>query len=160
MNNKNPDNFENKFRYDLDVFGVKRINPGWIYCIKNGDLIKIGKTINPDRRLKRDAKTWLPDMEIIGAKPFWSYGDIERAILTALSRYWYKGEWYKITPQEDLDFFIEGFCEFYDDDRDSNSVDFIYWMNSSGFAEFTLERSRQEKTLPKFLKQESDVKKK
>ena len=53
-----------EFRPNLIIFGTPRKDPGWIYMIKNDDLTKLGKTKNPRRRLLRDAKTWLPDMEI------------------------------------------------------------------------------------------------
>ena len=44
-----------ELRPNLKISGVPRKDPGWIYMIKNGDLIKLGKTvrhqINWNRRL-------------------------------------------------------------------------------------------------------------
>ncbi len=88
------------FRPDLKIFGVSKIDPGWVYLVKNGELLKLGKTKNPKKRLECDAKTWLPDMEIIAVKPFWGMSFVERRLHTALADYWYDGEWYKI---EDAD---------------------------------------------------------
>ena len=58
-----------EFRPNLDIFGVRRNDAGWLYLMKSGDLFKIGKTKNPKRRI-RDAQTWIPDIEIIAMKPF------------------------------------------------------------------------------------------
>jgi hypothetical protein len=148
-----------EFRPDLTVFGVTRGDPGWIYFVRHKDLLKVGKTKNPRRRLTRDAKTWLPDLEVVGCKPFWNITFVERCLHVALVRYWYDGEWYKITDKDDRDFYIEGFLEFYEKDPDMNSVDFIYWMNGSGMAEFCHELCAQKLTLPQFQRQESGVKK-
>jgi len=150
---------ENKFKYDLKVFGVNPIDYGWIYLIKNGDLYKIGTTKNPDRRLNKDAKTWLPDMVTVAVKPFFNVRQIERHIHTALAGEWYSGEWFKFDIEDFEEFFIESFSEFYDDDPETNSVDFIYWFHGSGFSELTLERSRQGLSLPEFQRQTSYVKK-
>ena len=145
------------FRPNLDIFGVLRRDPGWVYLVKNGELLKIGKTTNPENRLNRDAKTWLPDLELVAIKPFWNIGFIERSLHVAWVRHWYEGEWYRIQDQHDYDFLVKGFREFDDHDRDMNSVDFIYWMNGSGMSEYCMELSRQRLTLPKFRQQESVV---
>ena len=34
-----------------------------------------------------------------------------------------------------MKFFIDAFCEFDDEDRDSNSIEFAYWMNGTNYAE-------------------------
>ena len=39
-------------------------DPGWLYVMANGNLVKIGKTHNPERRI-RDARTWIPDGKVI-----------------------------------------------------------------------------------------------
>jgi len=57
------------------------------------------------------------------------------------------------------DTLIDGFTAFSDTNRDMNSVDFIYWFNGDGMTEFVKERYEQGLTLPKFLRQESEVKK-
>lgn len=147
------------FRPDLKIFGIPKIDLGWVYLIKNGELLKIGKTKNPEKRLKGDARTWLPDMEIIAVKPFWGISFVERSLHTALADYWYDREWYKIEDAEAYEFFIEGFSEFYEKDPDMNSVDFMYWMNGSGMSEFCIAINQQKLTLLKFHRQESRVRK-
>ena len=139
----------NKVRYNLDAFGVARRDPGWIYVFKNERLLKIGKTSDPKRRV-REARTWLPEIQVLGVKPFWNIGEIERTLHEGCAPYWHGGEWFSIDDQHDYNFFMKGFQEFYEEDRDSNSVDFIYWWNSSGYAEFSIERRRQNISLKKW----------
>lgn len=141
---------ENTFRYNLDIFGVPRNDPGWIYIVKNGELLKVGRTKNPKRRIFGEARTWLPNIEIIGIKPFWNVRVLERRLHEGLAQYWHAGEWFNFPDQLDYDLVTEGFCEFYDNDRDSNSVDFVYWFNSSGLAEVAVERHRQKLSLRKW----------
>ena len=137
------------FRPNLDIFGVPRIDPGWIYIFKNADLLKVGKTNDPSRRI-REARTWLPDMQIVGVKPFWNVSHLERTLHEGCASFWHAGEWFRVDDPNDYELLIEGFSEFYDEDRDMNSVDFIYWWNSSGFAEFSIERCRQNMSLKKW----------
>jgi Meiotically Up-regulated Gene 113 (MUG113) protein len=149
------------YRPDLKIFGVAKRDKGWLYLLRSGHLLKIGKTSNPTRRLSKDAKTWLPDAEVIAVKPFWNVSDLERQLHEAFCRYWYEGEWFKIDDQNDRAILIDGFREFSDDDIDVNSVDFIYWFNSMGMLEFSIERrARQKLTMPKWLRQESANRKK
>ena len=138
---------------------MKAIDPGWVYMIASGKLIKIGKTNNPNRRLGNEAKTWLPDIQIIGVKPFWNMSFVERSLHIALVRYWYRGEWYNISDTDDYELIVGGFKNFYEEDKDMNSVDFIYWMNETGMAEFCNEICHRRLTLPRFQRQESIVKK-
>jgi hypothetical protein len=78
--------------HDFSVFDTpfpwwakcKLANPGWLYVITNGPLIKIGKTTNPMRRLK-EARTWLPRGNIVGIKPFWNIHHLERTILAGIA---------------------------------------------------------------------------
>ena len=137
-------------------FGVDRRNPGWLYLVENGRLLKIGKSRNPRKRL-RDAKTWLPDMKILGVKPFWSYSNLEASLQIGLSRYWVGGEWFDIDETEFREFFIGEFSAYSDTDRDSNSVNFIYSMNGSGMDEFVRERNAQGLSRRKFLLHESQT---
>jgi hypothetical protein len=152
-------NGRERFRPDLRIFGVAEKDPGFIYLLEHAGRLKIGKTVNVADRL-RAAKTWLPDCTVVGAKPFWNVSAIERDLHAGFSRGWYSGEWFSLDDELDKVLLIEGFAEFSDTDRDMNSVDFIYWFNSSGLAEFVIELNSQNLTLPKFLHQESEVKKK
>jgi hypothetical protein len=137
-----------EFRPDLDIFGVPRLDPGWLYILKNNCRFKIGKTTNPKRRLSA-AKTWLPDVEIIGVKPFWNISELERHLLSGLAQFWVSGEWYEF-PDDTYDHLLEDFQGFYDEDRDMNSVDFIYWINSSGMSELITEHYRRKISLRKW----------
>ena len=150
---------KSEFRPDLNIFDVSRTDPGWIYLVTHGELLKVGKTKDPDRRLGREAKTWLPDLKILGVKPFWNISFVERSLHVSLVRYWYDREWYKIDDKNDYELIVGDFLDFYDEDKDMNSVNFIYWMNVTGMADFCHELHNQRLTLPKFRKQESDVRK-
>jgi len=146
---------QSKFRPNLDYFGVARRDPGWIYLVRNNDLYKIGKTKNPEKRLNREARTWIPDLEILALKPFWNISFVENVLHTGFTWHWHAGEWFRFHDAEHRAFLVEGLNEFYDEDRDMNSVDFNYWVNGSGLAEFCIERSRQRLTLPAWHRQES-----
>lgn len=136
-----------RFRPNLNIFGVPRKDPGWIYIIKNGEILKVGKTKNPKRRVFGEAKTWLPELEIIGVKPFWNIRHVERMLHEGFAQFWHAGEWFRFPKNDGYEFVAEDFREFYDDDRDWNSVDFIFWFNSSGFGEVASERYSQKRSL-------------
>jgi hypothetical protein len=106
----------------------------------------------------RAARTWVPDMKLVGCKPFWNVSNVERDLHAGFAIGWYAGEWFEFDNINDRDLLLEGFLEFSDEDRDTNSVDFIYWFNSNGMAEFVIEWHRQNLALSKFLKQETWVK--
>lgn len=138
----------------MPVWKIHRVDPGYIYILENNGRYKIGKTKCAKDRLK-SAKTWLPDMTLMGFKPFWGMSHHERQLHTALATYWYSGEWFNFEGDENArDFLLEGFAAFSDDNPDRNSVDFIYWYNG-GMVEFQMAMHEQKLTLPKFQKQES-----
>lgn len=141
-----------KFRPNLDIFGVSKLDPGWLYIIKNGSLFKIGKTKNPNRRLLKEARTWLPDMEIVGVKPFWNISELERQLHSGLADHWYSGEWHQF-PDDTYDWLFDDFRGFYDEDRDMNSVDFIYWINGSGMAELIIEQNNRRISLKRWQRE-------
>lgn len=60
-----------------------QVDAGWLYILRNNDLLKIGKTKNPKRRL-REACTWLPDGELVGVEPFWCIHEFERTLLRTI----------------------------------------------------------------------------
>jgi hypothetical protein len=138
----------------IQNFGVRSGGPGWLYVLKSGSRLKIGNTKNLENRF-RTARTWIPDIEVVGAKPFWRVAAVERILHIALTDYWTGGEWFTFGDDEFEEYFIETFREFYDDDINSNSVDFIYWMNSTGMSEFTLEHSKRNVSLPEWRRQEA-----
>src|ERR1700730_6157812 len=91
---------------------VRPIDPGWLYILQNGDLLKIGKTKNPKRRLCREARTWLPDGNVIGVKPFWEIHDFERTLLCGLANHWHSGEWHHFPDSSYSDFLTNDFRLF------------------------------------------------
>lgn len=143
----------------MPVWNLHRIDPGYIYIIESHGRYKIGKTKNVSDR-KKVAKTWAPDGNWLGFKPFWGISHHERLLHIGFSRYWYANEWFKFDDDpEMLDLLVNNFIAFTDDDPDRNSVDFIYWYNGDGMLEFQIEMHGQGLSLPKFQKQESDQKK-
>ena len=135
-------------------FGVRAGRPGWLYVLRAGTRLKIGTTTKFEDRIKA-AKTWIPDIEIVGVKPFWHAKTAERTIHIALTDYWVGGEWFDFKGDEFDEYFIETFCEFYDTDINRNSVDFIYWINSSGMSEFLMEYGERDISLPEWRRQEA-----
>lgn len=143
----------------MPVWEVRRVDPGYIYIFETNDRYKIGKTKRTKERLKA-AKTWLPDMTLIGFKPFWGVSHHERLLHTGFSAYWYSGEWFSFEgDNEARDVLLDGFRAFSDDSPDRNSVDFIYWYNSEGMVEFQIAMAEQNQTLPSFQKQVSATQK-
>ena len=141
---------EGRGRPDLTVFGVVRSDPGSLYILEHGRCFKIGKTGNPERRM-REARTWIPDIRIVGIKPFWGISDLERLLHCGLAQFWTGGEWFEF-PDDSYGSFFEGFDEFYDDDPDWNSVDFIYWFSSSGMGELVMEQNHRRISLKRWLR--------
>lgn len=139
----------------MPVWQIHRVDPGFIYIIESYGRFKIGKAKSAEDRLKA-AKTWLPDMKLIGSKPFWGVSHHERQLHTGFVRYWYAREWFNFEGDDGVrDLLVDGFTAFSDNNPDRNSVDFIYWFNGGGMAEFSIEMHHQKLSLPKFQKQES-----
>lgn len=139
----------------MPIWGIHRVDPGFIYLIESNGLYKIGKTKWTKDRLKA-AKTWLPDMTFIGVKPFWGVSYHERLLHTGFARYWYAGEWFSFDGDDEArDLLCCGFTAFNDVNPDRNSVDFSYWYNGEGMADFLIELERRYLSLTKFQKQES-----
>ncbi len=144
----------------MPVWQITRVDPGYIYVIEHHGQYKIGKTTSTKERLKA-AKTWLPDMNLIGLKPFWGMSHHERLLHTGFAFYWYAGEWYKFDgDNETRDLLLDNFTAFSDDNPDANSVNFIYWYNGDGMVELQMAMDEQQLSLRKFQRQESDVQKK
>lgn len=137
-----------EWRPDLDFWRIPQLDPGWVYAVKSGDLIKVGKTADPERRLLREARTWSPEeLEIVGVKPFWSIGRIEYSLHSALAEHWHRGEWHRFDDPYWLNFFIDAFKQFSDVNRDGNSVNFTYWMNETNYVESVMEQTRHRMSL-------------
>lgn len=144
----------------MPVWQIHRVDPGFIYIIESQGRYKIGKAKRAENRLKA-ARTWLPDMTLVGFKPFWGVSHHERELHAGFARYWYAREWFDFEGDDDVrDLLLDGFTAFSDDSPDRNSVNFIYWFNGDGMAEFLIEMNRQRLSLPKFQRQESYIQKK
>jgi hypothetical protein len=134
---------DDNWQPDLNFWRIFQADPGWIYAVKSGDFIKIGQTIDPQRRLLREARTWSPnELEIVGVKPFWNIRKVEYSLHSALAEHWHRGEWHKFNDAYWLNFFVEAFKQFSNVNRDSNSVNFTYWMNGTNYAEYVIEQAR------------------
>ncbi len=142
----------------VPVWNIPRVNPGYLYVIQAGDRLKIGKSKDRVSRM-RAAKTWLPDMKLVGAKPFWLVDRFEKDIHEGLAQWWYEGEWFALGDDPYLEDFLFNFRAFSDEDteRDMNSVNFIYWMHD--MMEISMERASRRQTLRAFQRDLSDVKK-
>ena len=142
----------------MPVWQISRVDPGYLYVIESSGRYKIGKTKNTKGRLKA-AKTWLPDMVLVGLKPFWGMSHHERQLHIGLARYWYSGEWFSFEGDDDVrDSILENFIAFSDVNPDMNSVNFAYWCHD-GMLEFQMEMHEQQLSLPKFRRQESGAQK-
>lgn len=131
-------------------------DPGYIYMVQAGTRFKIGKSTSKTYRLAA-AKTWLPDLNVVGVKPFWEVTWVERCLHEGFARCWYAGEWFEPTDEGYRSVLVDGFTAFSDHDRDINSREFIYWFNGDGMAEFCRERNSQGLGVRKFQRQESEV---
>lgn len=137
----------------LPVWSVCPPNdPGWLYVLRNGRLFKVGKTTDPKRRL-REARTWLPNGEVIGVKPFWNIHTLERTLLCGIANCWLEGEWHDFPDKEYSDFFVAGFRMFDNHDRNKNSVDFDYWINGSGMGEVISEQNHRRISLRRWQRE-------
>ncbi|WP_417832418.1 GIY-YIG nuclease family protein [Terasakiella sp.] len=150
---------ENKPNPCRDIWGITQEDPGWIYIIKNGDLYKIGKTTNPKKRIQ-EARTWVPDLEVLAVKPFWQVSVVEQHIHQGLAQYWYDREWFRIVDEGIYESVIETFQDFYDDNRDSNAINFIYWYNGSGMPDLLSLRHQRKESIREFQRNASWEKRK
>lgn len=124
----------------------RQVDPGWLYILRSQDLLKVGRTTDPRRRL-REARTWLPDVVVEGVKPFWHVREFERTLLCGLAQFWHRGEWHFSRVLDDLNFVVEGFQMFDDHDRARNTVDFSYWIGGSGMGELACEQNSRQISL-------------
>jgi hypothetical protein len=139
-------------------FLVDPIDPGFIYIIEDSGRYKIGRSKDRGRRIQ-EAKTWLPNMRIVGVKPFWDVMEKEKLLHIGFAFCWYEGEWFVPLDEGYKSVLVDDFQEFSDTDINKNSVDFIYWYNSSGLCEFVMEQNNQRVSIHKFLRQETAMRK-
>ena len=123
-------------------FGVHAGDAGYVYVVEHLGKYKIGRSTNPKKRIQ-EARTWIPDVAIVGVKPFWWHRGVEDAIHVGLAQFWKQSEWYDFDGDEFVEYFLDEFTAFSDDDINSNSVNFIYMMNGTGMADFTLAQSER-----------------
>jgi len=149
-----------KFRSEEWVrrFGVNPVEPGYVYVVESDGRFKIGRSKNQHSRIQA-AKTWLPDIRIVGVKPFWNYTEIEKLMHIGFAVCWYEKEWFAPLDYGYRDTLVEGFSAFSDTDINRNSVDFVYWFNGEGMAEFVREQYDQQLSIKRFLNQETAMKK-
>lgn len=129
-------------------------DPGFIYLLEDRGRYKIGRTKSPKHRLSV-AKTWVPDFEMIGMKPFWFHSELETYVHVGLANFSYKGEWFDFAGNEFEETFIGEFKYFTNDDPIKNTRSFTYFMNGTNMSEFTLEWTRQKNSKRSFLSENS-----
>lgn len=129
-------------------------DPGYIYLMRDRGRYKVGRTKSPKHRL-RVAKTWIPDIEVIGLKPFWFHKELEAYVHVGLATFAYKGEWFDFEGDEFEETFINEFKFFADHNPISNTRSFTYFVNGTGMNELTLEWSCQGNSKRRFLKETS-----
>jgi len=142
----------------VPVWNIPRLDPGYIYIIQAGGRLKVGKSKHRESRV-RDARTWLPDMTLIGSKPFWNVRYLERDLHEGLAQWWYEGEWFHPGDDPYLENFLFNFRAFSDSDekRDMNSVNFSYWMHD--MLEISMERAHRRLSIRAFQREVSDARK-
>ena len=129
-------------------------DPGYIYLLKDRDRYKVGRTQSPEFRL-RVARTWIPDIEVIGMKPFWFHSELESYVHVGLAMFSYKGEWFDFEGDEFEEQFVDEFKYFSDEDPIKNTRSFVRFINGTGMNELTLEWSSQRKSKRRFLREVS-----
>jgi hypothetical protein len=140
----------------IERFCLEAMSPGYIYVIENRGLFKIGKSKHKRKRLQ-SGLTWLPDMKIVGVKPFWDYEEKERLLHVGNAFSWYDREWFCPSDKSFHGYFVDEFQAFSDTDINRNSVNFIYWYNGSGMAEFAHQQRYQKLPIRRFQIQETLV---
>lgn len=77
--------------------------PGWVYAVKVGDFVKIGRTKSPKNRLEK-YKMYPPfNTEVIFLKAAPDQRFFERALQLYFSEFAFRGEWYDL-PKYKLDY--------------------------------------------------------
>ena len=137
----------------IQPWGVVRAEPGSVYICRERNRLKIGKTTRPVSQRLREAKTWAPDLELLGSRPFWNISRIERHLHCGFAEGWYAGEWFEFEDKRIESILLDGFLAFSTTNRDMNSVDFIYWMNGDGMAEYVMEMNSRKLSLQKFQRE-------
>lgn len=129
-------------------------DPGYIYLLKDRGRYKVGRTKSPKHRL-RVARTWIPDIQVIGMKPFWFHIELEAYVHVGLAQFSYKGEWFDFEGDDFEEQFVGEFKFFSDEDPISNARSFAYFVNGTGMNELTLVWSRQGNSKRRFLSEAS-----
>ena len=101
----------------IPVWNIPRLDAGFIYVIKDSNRLKIGKSVTPRTRIQ-EAKTWLPEMVLVGVKPFWNINTIEKNLHESLAQWWFDKEWFKFNDDTYQEQFIDNFVAFSDQELD------------------------------------------
>lgn len=75
------------------------IEQGYIYIIQTGDFIKIGKSIDPNRRLNEISPNSPYDCRIIEVYPSYFMSRAEKALHRKFAKFRQKGEWFQFSPE-------------------------------------------------------------
>ncbi|MGY3670932.1 GIY-YIG nuclease family protein (plasmid) [Marinovum sp. KMM 9989] len=129
-------------------------DPGFIYLFSDRGRYKVGRTIAPEKRIKA-ARTWIPDIQVIGMKPFWFHSELESYIHVGLAAFAFDREWFDFEGDEFKQEFIDEFSFFKDEDPIGNTRSFAYFVNGTGMNGFTLDWSSQGCSKRQFLRDNS-----
>lgn len=130
-------------------------DPGYIYVLRDRGRYKVGRSTRPKNRI-RNARTWIPDLEIIGVKPFWFHSSLETYLQVGLAQFSFQREWFEFNGDEFENHFTEAWTSFKDKHPELNNRDFTYFINGTGMADFTLMWSSQHTSKSKFLREMSN----
>lgn len=133
---------------------AKPADPGFIYLFRDRGRYKVGRTIAPEHRI-RAARTWIPDIQVIGMKPFWFHSELESYLHVGLAMFAFDREWFDFKGDEFEESFVDEFSFFKDEDPIGNTRSFTYFVNGTGMNEFTLEWSSQGCSKRQFLRDNS-----
>jgi hypothetical protein len=75
------------------------IEQGYIYIIQTGDFIKIGKSIDPNRRLNEISPNSPYDCEILEVYPSYFMSRAEKALHRKFAKFREKNEWFQLSTE-------------------------------------------------------------
>ncbi len=75
-------------------------NPGYVYVVKCGKYYKIGKTLEPFKRIRALQTTNPEDIEIIFVNRVYDYDTVEKGLHWNMKSKHHRGEWYALDESD------------------------------------------------------------
>ncbi|MFC2254752.1 hypothetical protein ACETRX_34420 [Labrys portucalensis] len=97
----------------MPVWLIRRVDSGYIYIVEHHGQYKIGKTTRTKQRMLA-AQIRLPNMHLIGFKPFWGMSHHERRLHTGFVRSWYLASGIDLTAMTTLAIILEPDSKLYE----------------------------------------------